>query len=42
MNIDAQLASDILLGVIGLMSLVGGVALVGAIFSMGRSSYRKD
>ncbi|MDN3497357.1 hypothetical protein QL996_15565 [Planococcus sp. APC 4015] len=42
MNIDAQLASDILVGVIALMSAVGGVALVGAIFSLGRSGYRKD
>lgn len=42
MNIDSQLAADILLGIVGLMTAVGAVALVGALFSMGRSSYRKD
>ncbi|MET0295990.1 MAG: hypothetical protein ABW024_01205 [Microbacterium sp.] len=42
MTIDSQLASDLLLGVIALMALVGFVATIGAFFSMGRSGYRKD
>jgi hypothetical protein len=39
---DAQLSSDILLGVIGLIALIGLVGTVGAFFTMGRSAYRKD
>lgn len=39
---DAQTTSDILMAVIGVMSLVTVVALVGAVFSMGRSAYRKN
>ncbi|GAA1940077.1 hypothetical protein GCM10009775_35020 [Microbacterium aoyamense] len=42
MTIDSQLASNLLLGVIGLMSLVGFVAVIGAFWSMGRSGYRND
>jgi hypothetical protein len=39
--VDAQLASNILLGVIGLLTAVSAVGIVGALFSMGRASYRK-
>jgi hypothetical protein len=39
---DAQLSSDLLLGVIGLIALIGLVGTVGAFFTMGRSAYRKD
>ena len=38
---DAQLASDLLLGVIGLLCAVSAIGIVGAFFSLGRSSYRK-
>ena len=38
---DAQLASDILLGVIGLMSAIAAVGIVGAFWSLGRSNYYK-
>ncbi|BDV31104.1 hypothetical protein [Microbacterium terricola] len=40
--IDSQLASNILLGVIGLIALGGVVGTAAAFFSMGRSAYRKD
>ncbi|MDQ1128069.1 hypothetical protein [Microbacterium sp. SORGH_AS_0888] len=36
------LASDILLGVIGLMSLGALITAVGALFSLGRAPYRKN
>jgi hypothetical protein len=39
---DAQLSSDLLLGLIGLIALVGLVGTVGAFFTMGRQAYRKD
>jgi hypothetical protein len=35
------LASDILLWVIGLISLGGFISVVGAFWAVGRSSYRK-
>jgi hypothetical protein len=39
--VDAQLASDILLGVIGLLTATAAVGVVGAFWSLGRSHYRK-
>jgi len=40
--IDSQLASDILLGIIGLLSLAGLIGVVGAFWSLGRQAYRKN
>lgn len=40
--IVSTLASNLLLGVVGLITLIGFVGTVGAFFSMGRSGYRKD
>jgi len=40
--VDAQLASDLLLGVIGLLSLGSLIGVVGAFWSMGRANYRKS
>ncbi|WP_438352464.1 hypothetical protein [Microbacterium sp. CJ88] len=40
--IDSTLASDLLLGLIGVIALVGGVGTVLAFWGMGRTSYRKD
>ncbi len=39
---DAQTTSDILVAIIGVMSLVTVVGLIGAVFSMGRAAYRKN
>jgi len=39
---DSQLAANILLGVIAIITAAGAVGTVGAFFSMGRSAYRKD
>ncbi|MBZ4485811.1 hypothetical protein LQ938_10490 [Microbacterium sp. cx-55] len=39
--VDAQLASDIILGVIGVLTALSAIGIVGAFFSMGRSNYRK-
>ncbi len=39
---DAQLSSDILLGVISLIALLGLIGTVVVFWSMGRSGYRKD
>lgn len=39
--VTPTLASDILVGVIGLLSLGALVAVVGALFSLGRQPYRK-
>ncbi|WP_375383770.1 hypothetical protein [uncultured Microbacterium sp.] len=39
---DSTLASDILLGVIGLIAALGLVGTVFAFWSMGREAYRKD
>lgn len=39
--VDAQLASDLILGVIGLLSALSAIGIIGAFFSLGRSSYRK-
>lgn len=36
------LASDILLWVVGAISLFGLIGVVGAFWSMGRAAYRKD
>lgn len=36
------LMSHILLWVIGAMTLVAAVSVVGAVFSLGRDAYRKD
>ena len=41
-DIDAQTSSNILLGVIGLMSALGLVGTVLAFWTMGRQAYRKD
>ncbi|MDQ1206404.1 hypothetical protein QE377_002763 [Microbacterium sp. SORGH_AS 862] len=40
--VDAQLASDLLLGFIGLLSLGSLIGVVGAFWSMGRQNYRKS
>jgi hypothetical protein len=40
--VDAQLASDLLLGVIGLLSLGSLIGVIGAFWSMGRANYRKS
>ncbi len=39
---DAQLASDLLLGLIGLVAAVGAVLVVGGFWSLGRQGYRRD
>ena len=39
---NAQLSSDILLGIIGLIAAIGFIGTVGAFFTLGRSAYRKD
>lgn len=39
---DAQTNSDILLGVISLIALLGLLGTVFSFWSMGRSGYRKD
>jgi hypothetical protein len=39
---DAQLASDLLLGFIGLVTAVGAVLVVGGFWSLGRQSYHRD
>jgi len=39
---DAQLSSDLLLGLIGLIALAGIVGTVCSFWFMGRSAYRKD
>ncbi|MGX1701882.1 hypothetical protein [Microbacterium sp. NPDC055357] len=39
---DTQLATTVMMGLIGLMSALGLIALVGAFWSMGRQAYRKD
>ncbi|MEV7692666.1 hypothetical protein AB0N73_04980 [Microbacterium sp. NPDC089189] len=38
---DAQLASDILLGVIGLLAALSAIGIVGAFWSLGRSNHRQ-
>ncbi|TQJ31649.1 hypothetical protein [Microbacterium sp. SLBN-146] len=42
MTIDSQLASDLLLGVIAVISGIGLVGVVLAIWSLGRQAYYKD
>jgi hypothetical protein len=39
---DAQVSSNIIMGVIGLIALAGLVTTVMAYFVMGRQAYRKD
>ena len=39
---DAQLSSDLLLGFVGLLTGLSIIGVVGAFWSLGRSSYRKD
>ncbi len=39
---DAQLASDLLLGLIGVVSAVGAVLVVGGFWSLGRQGYHRD
>jgi hypothetical protein len=39
---DSQLASDLLLGFVGLLALAGLVGTVIGFWSLGRSGYRKD
>jgi hypothetical protein len=39
---DAQTSSDLMLGVIGLIALVGLITTVGSYFVLGRQAYRKD
>jgi hypothetical protein len=38
--VDAQLASDLLLGLIGLLTAISAVGIVGAFWSLGRSHYK--
>ena len=40
--LDAAFLSHALLWLIGAMAVVGGVTCIGAMFTMGRSGYRKD
>ena len=40
--IDSQLAADILMGIIGLLSLAGLFGVAAAFWSLGRSAYRKE
>jgi hypothetical protein len=42
MTIDTQLATTLMLGAIGLISVLGLVGTVLAFWSMGRSAYRND
>lgn len=42
MTIDSQLATQILVGVIGLIAAIGFVGTVLAFWGMGRAGYRKD
>lgn len=42
MTIDAQLASDLMLGVVGLIAALGLVGTVLAFWTMGRQAYRED
>jgi hypothetical protein len=42
MTIDSQLATQLLLGAIGLLAALGLVGTVLAFWSMGRAGYRKD
>lgn len=37
-----RLAADLLLGVIGVITALGFVGVVGAFWSLGRGAYRKD
>lgn len=39
---DAQLASDLLLGLIGVLAAISAVLLVGGFWSLGRQGYRRD
>lgn len=39
---DSQLATYILLGVIGAITALGAIGVVGSFWSLGRSGYRKD
>lgn len=39
---DAALVSHVILWIIGAMSVCSVIATAGALFSMGRSGYRKD
>ena len=41
-NMDAQLASDLLLGYVGLVVVVGIVGAIASIWYLGRQNYRKD
>ncbi|GAA2006559.1 hypothetical protein [Microbacterium ulmi] len=41
-GLDAQLTSDLILGLIGLIAAAGVVGTVVAFWSMGRQAYRKD
>ncbi|WP_276312932.1 hypothetical protein [Microbacterium sp. 10M-3C3] len=38
----ADILSHLMLWIVGAIALVGGVGVVGALFSMGRAGYRKD
>lgn len=42
MEIDTQLATTALLGIIGLIAAAGFVGVVAGFWSMGRQGYRKD
>lgn len=39
---DAQTTSNLLVALIGILTLVTTVGLIGAAWSMGRAGYRKD
>jgi hypothetical protein len=41
-NMDAQLASDLLLGYVGLVVVVGIVGVIASFWYLGRQNYRKD
>ncbi|MFT4230363.1 MAG: hypothetical protein QM602_08755 [Microbacterium sp.] len=39
---DAQLASNLVMGFVGLLAAIGAVGVVLAFWSMGRAGYRED
>ena len=42
MTIDSQLVSNLLLGIVALITLAGLVGVVLSFWSLGRSAYRKE
>jgi hypothetical protein len=40
--VDAQLSSDLVLAVIGVLAAISTIGVIGAFWSMGRANYRKN